>query len=84
MTFREQIADVARKNLLFTLHALDQMNKPDRLIAPEEVSEVVLRGEIIVRPVHVVCSPKQDYLAIITAYLPSTEEWSEDFRTRRE
>jgi hypothetical protein len=35
------------------------------------------------RPVHVVCTPKSDYLAIITAYLPSAEQWSDDWRTRR-
>ena len=35
------------------------------------------------RSIHVVCSPKEDYLAIITAYLPSDEEWERDYRTRR-
>jgi hypothetical protein len=35
------------------------------------------------RAVHVVCSPKLDYLAIITAYIPNREQWSEDFRIRR-
>ena len=35
------------------------------------------------RPIHVVCSPKDDYLAIITAYLPDAGEWSPDFRVRR-
>ncbi len=35
------------------------------------------------RAVHVVCSPKDDYLAIITAYLPEPAQWSEDFRRRR-
>ena len=35
------------------------------------------------RPIHVVCSPKEDYLAIITAYLPDQDEWSDDFRTRK-
>lgn len=34
------------------------------------------------RPIHVVCSPKEDYLAVITAYLPDESEWSADFRTR--
>ena len=36
------------------------------------------------RPVHVVCAPKGDYLAIITAYLPGRREWNEDFRARRQ
>ena len=34
------------------------------------------------RAVHVVCSPKDEYLAIITAYLPDADEWSRDFRVR--
>jgi hypothetical protein len=36
------------------------------------------------RPIHVVCAPKLDYLAIITAYLPSPSQWETDWRTRRE
>jgi len=35
------------------------------------------------RPIHVVCSPKEDYLAIITAYLPDAREWMDNFRVRR-
>ena len=35
------------------------------------------------RPVDVVCSPKHDSLAMITAYLPDPTQWSEDFRRRR-
>lgn len=35
------------------------------------------------RPIHVVCAPKDEYLAIITAYLPDVTRWSDDFRTRR-
>lgn len=34
------------------------------------------------RPIHIVCSPKDEYLALITAYLPDAEEWSDDFRAR--
>ncbi len=36
------------------------------------------------RPIHLVCSPKDDYLAIITTYVPDKNEWSPDFRTRAE
>ena len=36
------------------------------------------------RPIHVVCAPKAQYLAIITAYLPSPDAWGDDFRTRKE
>ena len=35
------------------------------------------------RPVHIVCAPKEDYLAIITAYIPDQDLWSNDFTTRR-
>jgi hypothetical protein len=35
------------------------------------------------RPIHVVCSPKDDYLAIVTAYLPSDQEWNQNFKTRK-
>jgi len=35
------------------------------------------------RPLHIVCAPKDEYLAIITAYLPNKDEWEEDFRSRR-
>ncbi len=35
------------------------------------------------RAIHVVCSPKPDYLAIITAYLPDEQEWENDFKTRK-
>ena len=35
------------------------------------------------RPIHVVCAPKSDYLAIITAYLPNQKQWHPDWKTRR-
>ena len=35
------------------------------------------------RPIHVVCSPKEDFLAIITAYVPGAAEWEDDSKTRR-
>jgi hypothetical protein len=35
------------------------------------------------RPIHVLCSPKVEFLAIITAYLPDKDEWEDDFRVRR-
>lgn len=36
------------------------------------------------RAIHVVCGPKDEYLAIITAYLPDPTQWSADFKRRRE
>jgi hypothetical protein len=35
------------------------------------------------RPIHVVCSPKEDYLAIITVYLPDARRWETDWKTRK-
>ena len=35
------------------------------------------------RVIHVVCAPKAEYLAIITAYVPNPEQWSKDYRIRR-
>lgn len=34
------------------------------------------------RPIHIVCAPKDEYLAVITAYIPDENQWSKDFRTR--
>jgi len=35
------------------------------------------------RVIHVVCAPKEDYLAVVTVYSPSLLEWEPDFKTRR-
>ncbi|MFH0926387.1 MAG: DUF4258 domain-containing protein [bacterium] len=35
------------------------------------------------RPIHVVCSPKEDYLAIITAYIPGLEEWKKGYKEKK-
>jgi|SRR5438128_1971469 len=35
------------------------------------------------RPLHIVCSPKPEFLAIITAYLPNDDEWEDNFSKRR-
>jgi hypothetical protein len=35
------------------------------------------------RVLHVVCSPKDEYLAVITAYVPSETEWEADLKTRK-
>ena len=34
------------------------------------------------RPIHVVCAPREDYVAIITAYIPEVGEWSDDYTKR--
>ena len=35
------------------------------------------------RYLHLVCAPKDEYLAIITAYIPDKNEWEPGFRVRR-
>ncbi len=35
------------------------------------------------RPIHVVCAPKDDYVAVITAYLPERREWDREFKIRK-
>ena len=35
------------------------------------------------RIIHVVCAPKEAYLAIITAYLPEPSQWSADLKKRK-
>jgi hypothetical protein len=35
------------------------------------------------RTIHVVCAPKDGYLAIVTAYLPEADEWEPGFKNRR-
>lgn len=97
------IKQSAKKKIIYTIHALDEMNKEEEMITTEEVRHVILNGEIIEdypedkrghsclmfgvsnnkRPVHVACAPKEKYLGIITAYIPSLEKWETDFKTRR-
>ncbi len=35
------------------------------------------------RPIHVVCSPKAEFLAIITAYTPEPKEWDSSLKVRK-
>ena len=53
---------------------------------PEDVrghSCLILGYKLDDTPIHVVCSPKEDYLAVITAYIPNLEEWEYDYKRRR-
>jgi len=52
---------------------------PDDVRGP---SCLILGRGVEARPLHVVCSPKSEFLAIITAYVPHRDEWSDDFRVR--
>jgi uncharacterized protein DUF4258 len=93
----------AEKRIVFTQHALDEMNAPDEMISIAEIRHVVRNGTVLEeypedkrghsglvagvtgqnRVVHVVCAPKEEYLAIITAYVPSREKWEDDLMKRR-
>jgi len=42
----------------------------------------LVMGVVDKRALHAVCAPKDDYVAIITAYLPSDQEWENDYRKR--
>ena len=35
------------------------------------------------RKLHVVCAPRHDYLAVVTAYVPGPHEWEQNFKVRR-
>lgn len=103
MSFMEIVREKAKRRLLFLAHAIDQMNRPDRMISPREVREVIFSGQMIEdypedprghscllsgqthlqRTIHLVCSPKDEYLAIISAYVPDPDRWEENFTKRR-
>ncbi|PKP59618.1 MAG: hypothetical protein CVT88_05020 [Candidatus Altiarchaeales archaeon HGW-Altiarchaeales-1] len=34
------------------------------------------------RIIHIVCSPKDEYLVIITTYIPDINKWDKGFKTR--
>ena len=95
------IKKVANKKILYTTHALKQMNSEKRLILSKEIENKIFNGHIIEnypedkrgfsclingaiesRPIHVVCAPKNDYLAIITAYIPEKNKWDKEFTKR--
>jgi hypothetical protein len=96
------IKEKASKLILYTPHAIQQMNKEERLIRTEEIQKVISQGKIIEdypedkrghsciisgkvskRHIHVVCSPKDEYLAIITAYIPDSKRWEKNFTKRK-
>ena len=101
--FLSEVEKTAEKKIIYTEHALDEMNAEEELISKDEVRQVIFEGEIVEdypehkrghsclmfthtsvgRPVHVIRSPKEEYLGIITAYVPTLDKWENDFRTRR-
>lgn len=102
MQILDRAREAAGKLVLFLPHAIRQMIRPDPMLSPSEVEDIVAQGELIEdypedqrghsclilgagnggRSIHVVCSPKDEYLAIITAYVPDSALWSTDFKKR--
>jgi len=70
--FLREILRVYRKKVLFTRHALNQMNLAERMILRKEVCEAIESDKVV-----------EDYLAVVTVYSPSLLEWEPDFKTRR-
>lgn len=46
-------------------------------------SALILGGGTGGRPIHVVCSPQDEFLAVITAYLPDPAGWTDDYKQRK-
>jgi hypothetical protein len=96
MTIVEAVKQAAEKKLFF-MSRPERMITPqevERVVMTGELVEDYphdTRGHSCLflgfgdanRAIHVVCSRKTDYLAVITAYLPDTEQWSSDYRRRR-
>ncbi len=81
------IRQMSRPDRLITTSEIRRVIKDGGVIEdyPEDVrghSCLILGFGDGTRPIHIVCSPKDEYLAVITAYLPDEDEWSDDFRVR--
>ena len=80
------VKQMARPERLISANEVEQVVLEGDLVEdyPDDVRghSCLLLGAPDGRPVHVVCSPRAQYLAIITAYLPEPTQWSPDFRRR--
>ncbi len=43
----------------------------------------LIQAKVSNRTIHVVCTPRDEYLAIITAYIPDKRRWNKDFTKRK-
>ncbi len=52
---------------------------------PEDVRghSCLIHGITTDRSIHVVCSPKEEYLTIITAYVPNKQDWEDNYKKRK-
>jgi hypothetical protein len=81
------IRQMSRPDRMISISEVRQVVKKGELIEdyPEDKrghSCLLLGSGKNGRPLHVVCSPKEDYLAIITAYVPDLHQWADNFRKR--
>ena len=80
------VKQMARPDRLITPEEVERVVLEGDLVEdyPDDVRghSCLLLGSPRGRPVHVVCSPRAEYLAIITAYVPEPSQWSPDFRRR--
>ncbi len=82
------VRQMSRPDRMISVAEIRSVIKNGELVEdyPEDVrghSCLILgRGEYN-RPIHVVCSPKDEYLAVITAYIPSELEWEDNFKKRK-
>lgn len=82
------VRQMARLDRMITVEEVRHCVRQGELIEdyPSDVrgqSCLMLGTADLERPIHVVCAPKNDYLAIITAYQPDPKEWEGDWKTRR-
>jgi hypothetical protein len=82
------VRQMSRSERMISTYEVQQVIEKGELIEdyPEDVrghSCLILGYGKNSRPIHVVCAPKEDYLAIITAYLPDSEQWEDHFRKRK-
>jgi Domain of unknown function (DUF4258) len=81
------IRQMARPDRMITTTEVEKVIKSGEVIEdyPEDVrghSCLILGFGRDNRAIHVVCAPKDEYLAIITAYIPNLDQWTPDFRGR--
>jgi len=82
------VRQMSRPNRMISAEDVRKVVERGELVEdyPEDVrghSCLILGYGVDGTPIHVVCSPKGDYLAIITAYRPSPQEWEVDFKKRK-
>jgi len=81
------IRQMSRPDRMISVKDIKQVINKGRIIEdypedPRGHSCLILGKDSEGRSIHVVCSPKDEYLALITAYIPSAKEWKNDFSER--